>query len=47
MGSSISLSRFAVIEMKMGWEIPGACDAAVEVRGLAVTAVPCAETPGR
>jgi hypothetical protein len=31
--------RFAVVNMNMGWEIPGAYDAAVEVRGLAVTAV--------
>ena len=38
--------RFAVVNMNMGWEIPGACDAAVEVRGLAVTAVLRPGVPG-
>ena len=37
--ASADPGRFAVVNMNMGWEIPGAYDAAVEVRGLAVTAV--------
>jgi hypothetical protein len=44
---SADSSRFAVVNMNMGWEIPGAYDAAVEVRGLAVTAVLRREVLGR
>jgi hypothetical protein len=32
-------ARYAVVNMNLGWEMPGAYDAAVEVRGLAITAV--------
>ena len=32
-------SRYAVVNMNLGWEMPGAYDAAVEVRGLEITAV--------
>jgi hypothetical protein len=31
--------RYAVVNMNLGWEMPGAFDAAVEIRGLSVTAV--------
>ena len=31
--------RYAVVNMNLGWEIPGAFDAAMEVRGLSITAV--------
>ncbi len=37
------LAAYAAVNMNMGWEIPGAYDAAVEVRGLSVTAVLHAE----
>ena len=37
--------RYAVVNMNLGWEMPGAYDAAVEIRGLAITAV-TAGTPG-
>ncbi len=40
--------RYAVANMNLGWEMPGAFDAAVEIRGLAVTAVlPRAATAGK
>ncbi|HNR99865.1 MAG TPA: hypothetical protein PKX48_14615 [Planctomycetota bacterium] len=41
------LARYAVVNMNMGWELPGAYDAAVEVRGLSVAAVlrPGADCP--
>ena len=32
-------ARFAVVNMNMGWEMPGAFDGAVAVRGLSITAV--------
>lgn len=32
-------ARYAAVNMNLGWEMPGAYDAAVEVRGLAITAV--------
>ncbi len=37
--------RYAVVNMNLGWEMPGAFDAAVEIRGLAVTAVTTATAP--
>ena len=37
--TSADPGRYAVVNMNLGWEIPGAFDAAMEVRGLSITAV--------
>jgi hypothetical protein len=37
-----ALGDYAVVNMNMGWEIPGTFNAAVQVRGLQISAVPMA-----
>jgi len=37
--ASADPGRYAVANMNLGWEMPGAYDAAAEIRGLAVTAI--------
>lgn len=37
--ASADPARYAVVNMNLGWEMPGAFDATAEIRGLAVTAL--------
>jgi hypothetical protein len=37
--SSDNLSDYAVVNMNMGWEIPGTFDAAIQIKDLDITAI--------